>query len=136
MLNHGITKGLSVAYTKHTTTNDAYASSNTGTLNYLVSTPSIILMIIDASTEMLDKLLPADFITVGKKIELLHDHPSLVGETITLKLLVEEVTQSSVLIKVEVNDSKGLVCSGKHERAVINKNKLLDIAYQRSPGLI
>jgi predicted thioesterase len=136
MLNHQITKGLSVTYTKNTTSNDAHASSNTGALDYLVSTPSIVTMIIEAATGMLDKLLPSDFITVGKKIELHHEQPSLVGETITLKIRVDSVEGSSVILEVEASDSKGIVCSGKYERVIINKDKLLEIAYQRSPGLI
>lgn len=136
MINHQIVKGISVTFTKNTTSNDAHASSNTGALDYLVSTPAIITMIIDAATGMLDKLLPSDYITVGKKIELQHEHPSLIGETITLKLRVDSVEGHSVLLDVQASDSKGIVCSGKHERVMINKDKLLEIAYQRSPGLI
>ncbi|QOX62189.1 hypothetical protein FRZ06_01890 [Anoxybacterium hadale] len=136
MIKHQIEKGLTYTYSKVTTTKDAYASSNAGTLDYLVSTPSILLMMIDASTEMLDRRLPSDFITVGKKIELNHEHPSLVGEVITLHLAVENVDHHSVLLRFEASDSKGSVCSGKYERAIINKTKLLDVAYQRSPGLL
>ena len=136
MIKHQIEKGLVYSYSKVTTTSDSYSSRNSGALDFLVSTPAIILMVIDASTEMLDKLLPADYITVGKKTELFHEHPSLVGEEISVRLEVEEVNTHSVWLKFEASDSKGLVCSGKYERAIINKGKLLDIAYQRSPGLI
>lgn len=136
MINHRITKGLSATYTKNTTSNDARPSSNTGTLDYLVSTPSLVNMIIDASTNMLDKLLPSDYITVGKKIELHHEHPSLIGETITLKLQVNKIEGHSVILDVQAADSKGLVCTGTYERAIINKDKLLEIAYHRAPGLI
>lgn len=136
MINHQITKGLTESYTKNTTSNDAHSSSNTGALDYLVSTPAIITMIIDSATNMLDKLLPSDYITVGKKVELCHEHPSLVGEMITLKLQVASIEGNSVILDVQAADSKGLVCSGKHERAIINKDKLLEIAYHRAPGLI
>ena len=136
MFNHQITKGLSATYTRNTTSSDAYSSFNTGALDYLVSTPSIIKMIIDAATSMMDKLLPSDYITVGKKIELHHEYPSLIGETITLKLRVDMVDGNSVVLDVQASDSKGIVCSGKYERVIIDKNKLLEIAYQRAPGLI
>ena len=135
-INNQITKGLSKIYTKETTTKDAYSASNDATLDYLVSTPTIINMIMDASTDMLDELLPPDFITVGKRIELLHEQPSLVGETITLKLEVEKHEGQSVILDIQVSDSKGIVCSGKYERVIINKDKLLDIAYKRAPELI
>jgi len=136
MVEHQIVKGLTATYTKKTNTNDIYPTTHTGTLNYLVSTPAIMLMVVDASTAMLDKYLPEDFITVGKKIDLVHEHPSLVGETITLKLEVDEVDTHMVSMKIEVNDSKGIVCTGSYERAIINANKLLDIAYKRAPELI
>lgn len=135
-INQKITIGLSKIYTKETTTKDAYSSSNDVTLDYLVSTPSIINMIMDAATDMLDELLPPDYITVGKRIELLHEQPSLIGETITLKLEVEKKELQSVILDIQVSDSKGVVCSGKYERIIINKDKLLEIAYKRSPDLI
>ena len=136
MIEHQISRGLTATYTKKTNTNDTYASSDSAALNYLVSTPSVILMAIDAATEMLDKYLPSEYITVGRKIELVHENPSLVGETITLKLVVEDVTNNLVVLNLEASDSKGLICSGKYERAIINAAKLLDIAYKRAPELI
>ncbi len=136
MVNHQIRKGISVTYTKNTTSNDAHASSNTGALDYLVSTSSIVAMSIEAATGMLDRLLPSDYITVGKRIELHHEQPSLVGETITLEVRVDAVEGNSVFLVFQASDSKGIVCSGKYERVIINKDKLLEIAYQRSPGLI
>ena len=136
MIKHQIKEGLTITDTKKTTTNDAHSSSNTGTLDYLVSTPSIMIMVIDTATHMLDKLLPSDYITVGKKIELLHEHPSIIGETISVKLTVEKITGHSVFLDVQVEDLKGIVCSGKHERAIINKEKLLEIAYMRDPDFI
>lgn len=136
MINHRITKGITATYSKKTTTNDGYTAYNTGALDYLVSTPFIINMMIDASTGMLDKLLPQDYITVGKKIELLHEHPSLVGETITLKLEVENVEGHLITLDFRAVDSKGEVCCGKYQRTIISRSKLLEIAYQRSPELI
>ncbi len=133
MINHRITEGLATVYNKQTTSNDAYSSSDTGTLDYLVSTPAIVTMMIDAATEMLDKLLPSDYITVGKKIDLFHEHPSIIGETISLKLVVEKLVGNTVMLDVRASDSKGVVCSGKIERAMIKKDKLIEIAYKRTP---
>jgi predicted thioesterase len=136
MINHQITKGMAKSYTKKTSTNDGYNSYYTGTLDYLVTTSTIISMLIDSATDMLDEMLPQDYITVGKEICLLHEHPSLVGETITLHLEVESVEGHVINLKFTANDTKGEVCAGTYKRTIINKAKLLDIAYQRSPGLI
>jgi predicted thioesterase len=136
MINHNIKKGLTTTYEKTTTTSDAYTNNNTGALDYLVSTPSIMMMVIDTATEMLDILIPQEYITVGKKIELLHEHPSIVGDTITLKLTVEDVAGPLITLDIKAEDSKGVVSSGKYQRTIINKGRLLEIAYQRSPGLL
>jgi len=136
MINHQITKGMTKSYTKKTATNDGYTSYYTGTLDYLVSTSTIINMLIDSATDMLDKMLPQDYITVGKEICLVHEHPSLVGETITFNLAVEDVDGHVIYLKFEAMDSKGAVCSGTYKRTIIGKAKLLEIAYQRSPGLL
>lgn len=136
MIDHNIKKGLTSIHTKTTSTSDAYTSRNTGALDYLVSTPAIIMMAIDAATEMLDGLLPQDYITVGKELKILHEHPSIVGDTITLKMTVEEVEGHLITLDFKAEDSKGVVCSGKYQRTIINRGKLLDIAYQRSPGLM
>lgn len=135
MISHNIKKGLTATYTKTTTTNDAYTANDTGALDFLVSTPSIMMMIIDASTEMLDILLPQDYITVGKKIELLHEHPSIVGDAITLKIVVDDLEGHVITLEFKAEDSKGVVCSGKYQRTIVNRAKLLEIAYQRSPEL-
>lgn len=136
MINHNIKKGLTTTLEKTTTSTDAYSAHNTGALDYLVSTPSIMMMVIDAATEMLDILLPQDYITVGKKIELIHEHPSIVGDNITLKLTVEDVEGHLITLDFKAEDSKGIVCSGKYQRTIINRGRLLEIAHERTPGLV
>lgn len=136
MINHNIKKGLTITSEKTTTSTDAYTANNTGALDYLVSTPSIMLMVIDAATEMLDILLPQDYITVGKKVELLHEHPSIVGDTIKLKLTVEDVAGPLITLDFKAEDSVGIVCSGKYQRTIINRGRLLEIAHQRTPSLV
>ncbi len=136
MISHNIKKGSTAVYEKTTTSSDAYTANNAGALDYLVSTPSIMMMVIDAATEMLDILLPQDYVTVGKKIELLHEHPSIVGDTIKLKVTVEDVEGPLITLDIKAEDSKGIVCSGKYQRTIINKGRLLEIAHQRTPGLI
>lgn len=136
MIEHGIKKGLTTTYTKKTTTNDAYAPTNEATLDYLVSTPAMMCMAIDAATEMLDGRLPQDYITVGKKIDLIHEHPSIVGDDVTLKLVVDNVEGHVISLLIEVKDSIGVICTGTYQRVIIQKAKLLEIAHQRTPGLL
>jgi predicted thioesterase len=83
------------------------------------------------SGKMLDPLLPNDFITVGKNVHLEHNHPTLIGEIIKIKTTVEKIEDHKIYLDIEVSDAYGICCSGKYERTIINKNKLLEIAYHR-----
>lgn len=131
MVNHKIREGLSSNYEKQTNSSDAYIS-NCSTINYLLSTPALLSMIIDASCKMLDPLLPQEYITVGKNLELSHEHPTLIGETINLKITVEKVAFNTIYLKIEGTDSHGIFCLGKYERVIVNRDVLIEIAYHRS----
>lgn len=130
MLNHGIKENLCITYVKQTTASDAYIS-NDSTIDYLLSTPALIAMIIDASYKMLDKLLPDQYITVGSRVDIAHVNPTLIGETITITINVEKVEGNKIFLNIIVNDSNTVVCKGKCERIIVNKEKLMEFAYKR-----
>lgn len=131
MVNHKIREGLSTTYEKKTSSGDAYIS-NSSTIDYLLSTPTLLSMIIDASCKMLDPLLPQGYITVGKNLELSHEHPTLIGEIINLKITVEKIVNNIIHLKIEGFDTHGVFCIGKYDRTIVNKDKLIEIAYHRS----
>ncbi len=136
MLTHQIKEGLVGLYEKETNTDDAYEGSNNEVLDFLVATPSIMRMIIDGVTDLLEKNLPADYMTVGKKIDLTHEQPSLVGETIKVKITVKSVIDRSVILDIEGFDSKGKIFIADYEVRIISKKRLLDVAYKRSPEFV
>lgn len=131
MVNHKIREGLSTTFEKKTSTGDAYIS-NSSTIDYLLSTPALLTMIIDASCKMLDPLLPEEYITVGKNLELSHENPTLIGEIIKLKITVVKIINNTIYLEFEGHDSHGIFCKGKYERAIVNREKLIEIAYHRS----
>ena len=70
MIDHRISVGLSTIFKKEGSVRKPYAFSGTNdSLNYLLSTPEVLDIIIEASSNMLDGLLPQGYITVGKYIE-------------------------------------------------------------------
>lgn len=132
MINHKIRVGLTSTYMKEANTNDAIpVTGAAGILDYLVSTPAIFKMIIDASSGMLDSLLEADYVTVGKNVELCHEKPTMVGELITIKLEVKKVDGDRVYLEFTGHDSIGEVCKGKYERVIVNKQLLMENAFKR-----
>jgi predicted thioesterase len=101
-------------------------------MDFLVSTPAILSMAIKASSEMLDPLLPDGYITVGKNIDLTHERPTLIGETLTLVVTVSKIKGENIYLEIAGHDSTGVICKGIYERTIVDKNHLIDIAYRRS----
>lgn len=130
MFNDKIREGLSVKYTKITTASDAFVTNKT-TIDYLLSTPAIVSMVIDSSCNMLDKLLPQQYITVGSRVEVHHNKPTLIGEQITLTTTVKNVKNQIIFLEFDVCDSCGLVSYGSCERIIVNKDDLMKDAFGR-----
>jgi len=130
MLNHNIKEGLSITYEKKTTTSDAYITNDT-TIDFFISTCSLMSMITDSSCRMVDKLLPQQYITVGSKMEIEHTNPTLIGETVSLIVTVEKIEGNKIFLSFVGIDSNSMFCEGKCERVIVNKDKLMEQAYKR-----
>lgn len=134
MINHRITVGLSSIYKKDSTSGGTYAFSGNNGLDYLLSTPEVLDIIIEASTKMLDPLLPEGYITVGKYIELSHEQPTLTltGGSISAILTVAEVKGNKIYLDFSCHDEVGLICKGIYERVIVDKEKLMENTYKRA----
>lgn len=100
-------------------------------LDYLVTTPTIMNMIVEASIRLLDPHLPSEYITVGKQIELFHDKPTVVGEAISIKLTVTKVDGNYITLDIIGSDDTSQICRGTYEKVAVKKQELIDSAYKR-----
>lgn len=135
MFDHKIIVGLSTIYKKEGSMLETLSSAGTvGSLNYLLTTPQIMEIIIEASSNMLDPLLPDGYITVGKFIELSHEHPTLTltGGIISVIVTVTKIDGNKIYLDVAGYDDVGLICKGMYERAIVNKNSLMEATYKRA----
>lgn len=135
MFDHKIFVGLSTIYKKEGHLLETLSSSGTvGSLNYLLTTPQLMEIIIEASNNVLDTKLPDGFITVGKYIELAHEHPTLTltGAIISVILTVTKVDGNRIYLDVACYDDVGLICKGMYERVVVNKDSLMESTYKRA----
>ncbi|MFA9422176.1 MAG: thioesterase family protein [Sedimentibacter sp.] len=135
MIEHKIVKGLSTTHkSEGGMHNTLYSSRPTGELNYLLSTPEILEIIIEASYKMLDPLLPTGYTTVGKYIELSHEQPTLtlLGGKISTTMTVTEVIGNKVSLDFTCHDEIGLICKGRYERFIVNKDKLMEATSKRA----
>lgn len=135
MVKHNITAGLSTIHKREGTVREKYIySGSSDSLDYLLSTPEVLDIIIESSVKMLDPMLPTGYITVGKYIELSHEHPTLTltGGAITTILTVTEVSGNRIFLDFSCYDEIGLICKGLYERAVVNREKLMESTYRRA----
>jgi predicted thioesterase len=135
MIEHKITVGQSAIYKKEGSIRGSYINSGSNdTSNYLLSTPEVLDIIIEASTKMLDNLLPAGYITVGKYIELSHEQPTLTltGGTISTILTVTKISGNKIFLDFSCHDEIGLICKGIYERAIVEREKLMEATYRRA----
>ncbi|NLJ59116.1 MAG: hypothetical protein GX339_09765 [Tissierellia bacterium] len=135
MIDHKITVGLSSIYKKEDNIRGTYAYSGTNdSLDYLLTTPEVLDIIIDASSKMLNPLLPNGYITVGKYIELTHEQPTLTlaGGSVSTVLTVTEISGNKIILDITCHDEIGLICRGKYERAIVEKDKLMEATYKRA----
>lgn len=131
MVDYNIQVGLRKDFRKMTTPSDASDLPGSFELSYLLSTPAVMNMIIEASTELLDRLLPDGYTTVGTEIHLEHEKPTLIGEEVDIRVEVKEVINTKLVLEIEGYDREGRFCKGQHDRHIVDKKKLMEHAYNR-----
>ena len=134
MLEHKIEAGMVSDFMKVTGPADAAKGPGAEELYYLVSTSAILDLTIEGSGKMLDKLLPPEYTTVGTFIEIYHEHPTLVGEPISIRIKIDRLDGAKIFLGIEGFDNVGRVFKGNYERHIVNKKRLMEYAYNRSPG--
>ena len=127
--------GESITIQKKVTESDTAINYGSGKLDNLFATPSLVALMIEASTTLLDDRLEEGFITVGKTVQVEHEKPTILGQTISLKVTIREYKDNRIKIDMEAFDEIGKVGSGYHERIIVNKSNLLKRASLREMPL-
>jgi len=131
MIEHRIKEGMSIFYDKEVTSGDTAAAYGSKALDFLMSTPALVGMLIDASAQLLDPLVPSDCVTVGSSVEIYHEKPTLLGENVRLVVSVAKVGGDRIWLEFEAHDKVGVIARGKHERFVVQGDDVLSAAYER-----
>ncbi len=106
------------------TRNDTALNFGSGALTNLLATPTLTALMIEASVKAIDPKLPEGFITIGKTFEVLHNHPSREGMTVTVSAELSEQHDSRVVFDIKAYDELGQIGTGKHERQIVNHEAL------------
>lgn len=117
--------GDSITVQKTITLEDAAQKYGTGSLTQLLGTPSLVEMMIEACVQLIDPKLEEGFISVGKKTSVNHAKPTIMGETITLKVDIVEYKHHRLDLEMTAWDELGTIGTGTHSRTIVNDEWLM-----------
>ncbi|GAA1136146.1 thioesterase family protein [Nocardioides aquiterrae] len=89
----------------------------------IFSTPDLVLLLEAAAIEALAPHLPEGQSSVGTTIDIAHSAATLKGQTVTCTATVSEVDRRRVVFDIVATDEFDTVCTGKHERFVVDLEK-------------
>lgn len=97
----------------------------------VLATSRVIGLMEVSAARLLQPLLKPGELSVGVGIDIKHFAPTPVGEEVSVVATFLEPDGKLYLFEVEVFDRAGKVASGKHTRAIVDKNRLMDGAKSR-----
>ena len=131
MFEHRIQEGMSITFEKEVLGRDTMGDYGTTSMDYLLSTPSVVAILISASAKLLNPLVPEGCVTVGSSVELRHEQPTLLGEKVWMVVTVKQVHGNMITLEFVARDKAGVIATGKHVRFVVVGEEVLDSAYKR-----
>ena len=114
---------------------DTFLNYGSGELEKLFATPSLVALMIKASVDLIDPTLEEGFISVGKSSWVIHDKPTILGETVSVTVTVKEIEATRVFLEMEAFDELGVIGRGDHERYVVNKEAFFKRVKERAKKL-
>lgn len=127
--------GSNIAIQRVVKEQDTALNYGSGKLEKLFATPSLVALMIEASVMLIDDELPEGLISVGKMAKVVHEKPTILGETVSLKLEVKEFDGSNVILEMIAYDEIGIIGKGTHQRIIVSKSSLLKKANARAAKL-
>ena len=97
----------------------------------VLATSRMIGLMEVSAARLLKPLLKPGELSVGVGIDIKHFAPTPVGEEVKVVATFLEPDGKLYLFEVEVFDRAGKVASGKHTRAIVAKDRLMDGAQAR-----
>ena len=86
----------------------------------VLSTPSLLGLMENASIEASDKILPEGYTTVGYAVDgLRHIAPTNIGEKVQVKSVLTEVDRNRLTYEIEAHEGDKKIGNAIHKRAVI-----------------
>lgn len=117
--------GMAKSVQKVITKDDTASNYGSGALKNLLATPTLIALMIEAAVDTVDPLLPDNYITIGKDIEISHEFPTKEGMTVTVTAELVQVNGNALSFEIIAYDEIGRIGTGHHERQIVNYDILM-----------
>jgi predicted thioesterase len=98
----------------------------------VLATPAVVALCERAAVAALAPALDADQTSVGTNITIDHAAPTVPGRTVTARARLERIDNRTLHFAVEASDDSGAIASGTHTRVVVDRQRFLSGADQRS----
>ena len=126
-----LTIGMSYSIEKIVDEKDSAASLGSG-LVPVFSTPSMILLMEEASQMAVQNFLDDGLSTVGTLVNIQHLAATPVGFKVCACAKLIEITGRRLVFEVEAFDTNGIIGKGLHERAVIDVERFMSKLKERN----
>jgi len=129
---YNLEAGMSYTLQKQVTDGDTSLCFGRRGIELLLSTTALMEMMIEAAVLLVGDQVQDNYVTVSKNIQLSHIKPTLKGMTVTVKVVLEEVSGNVLKFSMVCYDELGEVASGSQERHIVHKNGLINRARKRA----
>lgn len=117
--------GMYKVIQKKITEEDTAINFGSGAIKDLLATPILAALMIEAAVTLVDPLLPENYITVGKILNINHLQATAQGINVTVNASISGIADNKIVFEITAYDELGKIGEGHHERYIIN-NKLLN----------
>lgn len=124
--------GDTLTIQKRITDEDAALTYGSGELDSMLATPSLVALMIEASSRLLDIRLQKEYTSAGLQVSVTHLNPSPIGNTVSMKVTIREIIGNHIQLDMEAYDEMGIIGTGTHERVIVNKDGIKAKAASRS----
>lgn len=117
-----ITKGLKNEIESVVTEETLACNVKSGTLR-VYATPAMIALVEQTCMECVKPYMDEGYGTVGTRVDIAHVASTPLGMKVKCTCELTEVEGRKLTFKVKVEDERGLIGEGQHERFVVNDER-------------
>lgn len=104
------------------TENDTALKIGSGSLKVL-ATPKMIALMEKSAADLVEKLLPEEFTSVGISLNVQHTAPTPINMKFFAQAEIIAVDGRKIIFEVTANDERGEIGRGTHERFIVDRKK-------------